>query len=119
MCDENRQNFYGPTFIKFATSLQKPIDLSQFSKIDSETISWTNQPRYNGEHLYMTITLCVDDTSFTSYRFLLSLKNADSYFYKSFIGKTPQECVSKLNAEIDECIAQEKAKSDIWGQYGF
>lgn len=114
-----KKDGYGRAFTQFATSLQKPIDLSQFSKIDSNTISWTKQPRYDGMHMYITITLSANDASFTSCRFRLDIQNPDSFFYNCFIGKTPQECVDKLNMEIDDCVTQENAKMNIWKQYGF
>lgn len=114
-----KKDGYERTFIQFATSLQKPIDLSQFSKIDSNTISWTKQPRYDGAHMYITITLSANDASFTSYRFRLDIQSIGNPFYGLFIGKTPQECVDKLNMEIDDCVAQENAKMNIWEQYGF
>lgn len=119
MCDENKNNFDCPTFIRFATSLPKPIDLSQFSKIDSDTISWTKQPRYDCMHMYIYIRLIDEDAAFTKFHFHLTMCNTDCTFLKELDGQTPQECVDKLNAEIDKCVAQEKTKNDIWKLCGF
>lgn len=119
--EQSTSNFDHPTFIQFATSLPKPIDLSQFSKIDSDTISWTQQPRYDCPHMYIDIRLIDEDkdTAFTKFHFLLTLCNTDRTFLKELDGQTPQECLDKLNAKIDKYVTLEKTKNDIWESYGF
>ena len=117
--EQSTNNFDCPTFIQFATSLPKSIDLSQFSKIDSDTISWVKQPRYDYSRMYIYIRLINEDTSFTKFHFHLTLCNTNGTFIKELDGQTPQECLDKLNAKIDKYVTLEKTKNNIWESYGF
>lgn len=117
--EQSTNNFDCPTFIQFATSLSEPIDLSQFSKIDSDTISWVKQPRYDYSRMYIYIRLINEDTSFTKFHFHLTLCNTNGTFIKELDGQTPQECLDKLNAKIDKYVTLEKTKNNIWESYGF
>lgn len=117
--EQSTNNFDCPMFIEFATSLPGPIDLSQFSKIDSDTISWSKQPRYDYSRMYISIRLINEDTAFTKFHFHLTLHNRDVTFLKELDGQTPQECLDKLNAKIDKYVALEKTKNNIWENYGF
>lgn len=119
--EQSTSNFDCPTFIQFAISLSEPIDLSQFSKIDSDTISWVNQPRYDCSHMYIYIRLVDEDkdAAFTKFHFHLTLCNTDRTFLKELDGQTPQECLDKLNAKIDKYVTLDKTKNNIWESYGF
>lgn len=119
MSDENKNNFDCSTFIRFATSLEKPIRLNCFSKVDSDTISWNRQSLYGCSHMYIDIILINEDADFTKYHFSLILHNGGNTFLVILDGQTPQECVDKLNAEIDKCVSREKTKKDIWEKFRF
>ena len=119
--EQSTSNFDCPTFIQFATSLPKPIDLSQFSKIDSDTISLSKLPQYDYSRMYIYIRLIDEDkdTAFTKFHFHLTLCNTDCTFLKELDGQTPQECLDKLNAKIDKYVTLDKTKNNIWESYGF
>ena len=117
MSEEKYDLLADSVFMEFATTLTADISVDQFKRIDSNTISWTNQPRYNGQHMYIFIDLIKDDNKFDVYHFRLRLTNSRWSYY---IDETsPLACIKELNSLIKACRTQENRRNDIWKQFGF
>lgn len=105
------------TFLNFANALPQPIDLSQFSRIGYDRISWTKRPRYEGAPMYIIIVLletCPDGNVFQ-----LTIHNNDYSFQERLCGETPQACLNKLYREMERQVEKKAFADEIWKQYGF
>lgn len=118
MSDEKYDLLADPSFVKFATTLTGEITANQFRKINSDTISWSEQPGYNGPHMYIFIKLIKDDDKFNVYHFRLRLTNGGDWDY-DIEETSPLTCIKGLNNLIEACRAQENRIDDIWRQFGF
>lgn len=119
MSEEEYDLLADSVFMEFATTLTADIAANQFKKIDSNTISWTNQPRYNGRHMYIFIDLIKDDIKFDAYHFRLRLTNGISSWSYYIDETSPLACIKELNSLIEACRTQENKRNDIWRQFGF
>lgn len=104
-------------FFNFANALPQPIDLSQFSRIDYDRISWTKRPRYEGAPMYITITL--SETRPDGNIFRLTINNSDYSFNEYLYGETPQVCLNKLYREMEKQIKKKTFADEVWKRYGF
>lgn len=104
-------------FNQFVNNYNKYINIEDFERINSTTISWMCPDKNRGyTKPNIFITLKLDENKNPIFRMEIKLSPMFSYFSEE--SDNPLELITELNRMIDIVNLTRKQIDDIWGQWG-